>query len=149
MLTSKINIFTFVLAVASFTVLSSCGNDSGSTTDSTTEVPVEMTLEAKVDKFLHQHWTTKMASRNGKATKTLEGFFLDFSARDSMITNLLGEPQKYPYKMSKDKIIQEGPQPLEFNIIELEENNLVLKMNMRNTDFEFVMAKADEPDPIL
>ncbi|NNE30608.1 MAG: hypothetical protein HKN16_13290 [Saprospiraceae bacterium] len=111
----------------------------------TTEPPVQEEELPKFDtSLLHQKWEVHRAFRNGKVAASLDDLFFDFSSKDSMATNLIGQNFKETFQIKKDTIQTTGPSSLFFIITELDSTNLKLETNLRATPFRFLMKRVEE-----
>ena len=84
----------------------------------------------------------QQAKRNGTVTKLLSGGYFDFQGPTTMITNIKGEPITHDYKLNGKKISTEGKDPMEFEIVYLNADTIILTSKIGKSKFEFLTVKA-------
>ncbi len=107
--------------------------------------------EADQAVLLLGQWNIEEAYRNGRLTESLRGLYFVFTAEGSFRTNLNGEPEEGRYELS-DKTIHtsEVQLPLDYQIVELGDSNLILQSSFQIYQFYFKfkrVAKENSPSP--
>lgn len=81
------------------------------------------------------------ASRSGIPTTTLKDAYFTFIGDTVMVTNLLREPKTFRYDYDGNTISQSGEMDVNYEIVKLSTDTLVMKANIQNYDFEFFLLK--------
>ncbi|MCB0553465.1 MAG: lipocalin family protein [Phaeodactylibacter sp.] len=92
--------------------------------------------------LLYGKWELEAATRNGSPTESLAGLYFEFRKDGSMDTNLPAAPGDSRYEI-KGKSLQQinGPNKLEYTIQELNDSDLLLTTELRNTSFSFQLKR--------
>ena len=89
-------------------------------------------------------WEVVEARRNGKVTGTLHGAFFEFT-EDKMKTNITGQEQTSDISYNGLQIrATGGSDNARYNVEKIDEDNLILKTNLRNFDFIFRLQRTSE-----
>lgn len=116
-------LYTFIV-LAFIGLVSSCTNDQFQESD------------------LQGHWEIQSASRNGKATESMRGLFLEFGEAGKLNTNMAGMEESYSYELNGDQIYQrDGQLDADYNIETLSGDSLVLSTTLRSKEFRMVLAR--------
>ena len=106
----------------------SCNNAPSKSNDST--VP----LEGK--------WLMEAATRDGKLTETLKDSYFIFESPNILINNINRREQSFEYKLAgNNKIEQRGSLDLDYTILKHNSDTLVLKTEIRDYDFQFLLVR--------
>ena len=99
--------------------------------------------EAEVNKLalVTNYWDCKRAERNGRPAASLDGLFFDFSAKDSLTSNMMGEINSNPFSVIGDTIFQKGDYPVKYAIVALDSSTMQLNMEMNATKFSFFLER--------
>jgi len=81
------------------------------------------------------------AKRNGKITKLLSGGFFDFKNANTMLTNIKGDTISHTYALSGNKISTTGTDPMDFDIIYVSADTIILTSQIGKSKFEFLTIK--------
>ena len=131
-----------IISFSAFLLLvgfSSCNPDTQAQTE---DKPIKVNVAEKIP----FHWESTSALRNGKATASLEGLFFDFSAPGFLTTNLMGTKQTAPCQIKDNMIHQLGDNPIVYEIADMSDAKMVLKMTMNETPFQFNLEKKAAPE---
>lgn len=93
-------------------------------------------------------WEVVQATRNNRPTSTLKDAFFDFKSDSIMVTNILREQMEFIYHREGDLIAQKGPMPIEYKLVELMEDSLVLTSTINNYYFEFFLKRHPHADSL-
>lgn len=127
---------SFLTSLIAVLLLPACANDTSA------DGPSEPSFST--DELAYR-WEVDRAFRNGKATVSLDGLYFDFTAQDSMSTNLMGQDMTETYQLVEDSVKTTGASQLYFLITTLDSSQLVLETNLRATPFLFQLKKAVIP----
>lgn len=109
-------------------VLFSCNTKEQSKIDST------VTLDGR--------WLMEAAARDGKLTETLKGSFFEFHKDNQLINNLNRKVRTYSYELVSDVIKQRGgDMDVDYQIVQLVEDTLILRTRVLEYDFQFLLLK--------
>ncbi len=99
--------------------------------------------EAKIDvpSLVSHYWKCDKAERNGKIAASIDGLFFDFSTKDTLKTNMMGDLYSNPYSIEGDTIVQKGTFPMKFALVSVDSNRMQLNMEMNATKFAFYLIK--------
>lgn len=87
-------------------------------------------------------WTLSNALRNGNATETLNNFKLEFDNDTLLFSNLSGTREKQFYSIDENFIKTKGARiNPEYQIINITDSTLTLKMLMNNLEFDFEFVR--------
>ena len=87
-------------------------------------------------------WTLSSALRNGNATETLNNFKLEFDNDTLLYSNLSGTREKQLYSIDENFIKTKGARiNPEYQIINITDSTLTLKMLMNNLEFDFEFVR--------
>ncbi|MDG1295724.1 MAG: hypothetical protein P8P48_01200 [Saprospiraceae bacterium] len=87
-------------------------------------------------------WTLSNALRNGNTTETLNNFKLEFDNDTLLFSNLSGTREKQLYSIDENFIKTKGARiNPEYQIINLTDSTLTLKMLMNNLEFDFEFVR--------
>lgn len=87
-------------------------------------------------------WTLSNALRNGNATETLNNFKLEFDNDTLLFSNLSGTREKQLYSIDENFIKTKGARiNPEYQIINITDSTLTLKMLMNNLEFDFEFVR--------
>ena len=92
---------------------------------------------------LSGYWEIVEASRDGRSTLTLEKAFIHFQSDSVLSTNLLRKEVSSSYERIDNKIIQENPERIEYDISYMTEDSLRLKSIIRGYNFNFSLVYID------
>lgn len=114
------------LLILSSVLISSCGDDN-----------------AVQEADLLGRWEITEASRDGKATDTMEGMYFAFAEGGQLTTNMTGTDETYRFELDGDQIEQrEGMIETDYTIESLLEQELVLTTTLRGKYFRMVLQQA-------
>jgi len=83
----------------------------------------------------------KVAKRNGKVTKLLSGGYFDFENTNTMFTNIKGDTITHNYTLKNKKVITTGQDPMEFEIVYISADTIILTSKIGKSTFEFLTIK--------
>ena len=87
-------------------------------------------------------WTLSNALRNGNTTETLNNFKLEFDNDTLLFSNLSGTREKQLYSIDENFIKTKGARiNPEYQIINITDSTLTLKMLMNNLEFDFEFVR--------
>ena len=87
-------------------------------------------------------WTLSNALRNGNPTETLNNFKLEFDNDTLLFSNLSGTREKQFYSIDENFIKTKGARiNPEYQIINITDSTLTLKMLMNNLEFDFEFVR--------
>lgn len=87
-------------------------------------------------------WTLSSALRNGNATETLNNFKLEFDNDTLLFSNLSGTREKQFYSIDENFIkTKDARINPEYQIINITDSTLTLKMLMNNLEFDFEFVR--------
>lgn len=95
------------------------------------------------DKDIEGTWKLESAMRDGKATPALEGVYFEFEEKE-FETNFPVPGLGNQYSVGDKKIMLEGTTPLEMYINNLENNQMVLELSLRGSNFRLLLNKETE-----
>ena len=94
----------------------------------------------KPDKsVLMDHWIVVGATRDGRATETLNGAYFNFSEHE-LETNFMGEEMKNDYELRNDNIII-GDKKRIYQIEYIDADSLHLSVEIKGYPFQFFLQK--------
>jgi len=100
--------------------------------------------------MLTGRWELFKALRNQKATETLDGTYFTFSDAGKMATNLpVGPEGECDFELSGAQVKQKSAKPLTYNIVELSDSLLTLRIELRGMPFELFMRRAAAVAPAV
>ena len=86
-------------------------------------------------------WLVIEATRNGRPTTTLKDAFFDFSSDSTMVTNIFGADQSYPYQIHGKSIEQYGTQEVTYSIDYQVTDTIVLSAQIYSYAFSFLAIR--------
>jgi len=95
---------------------------------------------------MEHYWICSKAERNGRPAASLDGLFFDFSTKDTLTSNMMGENMANPYKMIGDTIFQTGDHEVNYAVVNLDSTSMQLNMEMNATKFSFFLQKGTRPE---
>lgn len=106
-------------------------------------VMMQCTTDAAVSTTdLEGRWNIKEAMRDGQPTETMTGMYFVFDAEGNLTNNMLGEEIAFTYELDGKKILQRGgPLAVDYSIVQLEGNELILTTELRNSPFRIVLTR--------
>ena len=91
-------------------------------------------------------WELAEASRSGKPTESLDGTFFEFTGTE-LRSNLSGAASTAPYTLDGRVIESADPRlTTDYTIAAISADTLVLRTEMRNVPFEFLLLRAAVPE---
>ncbi len=106
----------------------------GCNPDSKKEMPSSTTLEGR--------WRMEAAARDGKLTETLKDSYFIFQNPDILINNINRKEMSFKYNVLEgNRIEQRGALDLDYNIIKFQNDTLVLRSQIRDYDFQFLLIR--------
>ena len=107
-----------------------------------TDVPGAEALQSQ----LAGRWELAEASRNGKPTESLDGTFFEFTDTE-LRSNLSGAASTAPYTLDGQVIESADPRlTTDYSIAAISADTLILRTEMRNVPFEFLLLRAAPPE---
>ena len=89
------------------------------------------------------YWQIVEAKRNNKLTLTLEDAYININSDSTLITNLLRRDMQSSYILEGQKLIQNEPMLIEYDIVDQKNDSLRLNTTIREYKFEFVLVRID------
>ena len=89
------------------------------------------------------YWELVEAQRNGKPTLTLENAFIHFIQDSVLETNLLRKTVQSSYLKLDNRIIQDYPERIEYEIQSQSNDSLYLQTEIRGYKFDFKLVYID------
>lgn len=106
-------------------LLGACKND---------EVDIESTIKGR--------WELEEAYRNGNATETLAGLYMDFKANGKMQTNITPEEETLTYEIKDKQILQRGGSlNAAFDIESINDSTLIVSTTIQEIPFRLRFSK--------
>lgn len=89
--------------------------------------------------LLSGSWVVVNAKRNAKLTTTLNEAYFMFNADSTMQTNFMGEEITGDFKINGNVISHNSDEKLDYTIIDLSKDTLILSAKIMDYDFEFYL----------
>lgn len=92
------------------------------------------------------YWSVGKALRDKRETRLLADVFFQFSPDGKMLTNLPNTIDvSTDFTVTDDKIVQNAPTPITYNIQDMTDSTMILSVEMNNTPFEIHLFKSTPP----
>ncbi|MGB1217352.1 MAG: hypothetical protein ACPG5P_05725 [Saprospiraceae bacterium] len=121
---------SLILVLSLAFVLPSCFSDSSS--------------KALTGEDLVGEWKVKSATRGGKKTALLDGFYFNFKDKESLTSNfgLDGKERNYSCKLKDGKLLCKGDELLELNVEQEMEGEMVFSTKLAGKKFRITVEHS-------
>ena len=99
--------------------------------------------EGSIQVDIKGYWAVVEAERNGKPTLTLENAFIHFIQDSVLETNLLRSTVQSSFVQIDNRIIQDYPERIEYEIQLRSKDSLYLQTEIRGYEFDFTLVYID------